>query len=297
MEQIKISFSDFWGGYDMHNNFWTLILKKLEIPYIVVDDESDVLFASCFGLNWTQKKSKKKIFWSGENWFRMDTPIQQLNNYSIVNIFDQVYSFDYNSYQNHYRLPLYLIDSIEKNITDFNLICRLKSKEILEKEFEHRKFCTFIQGNANCKFRNNYFNRLNNVEKIDSYGSLFNNTGEILNRDQKIERTKEYKFQLAFENSEYDGYISEKIIDAFLSDVIPIYWGGTEISKEFNSKSFIDVNKIGLEESISIVNEISKNFEIYWSYYNQKIISVDQISLQDRIDNFYKNFKKFIFNL
>ncbi len=61
MKEIKIDFSDFWGGYDPHNNFWTLVLQKLNIPYTVVSDNSDILFCSCFGINWTRKSSKKKI--------------------------------------------------------------------------------------------------------------------------------------------------------------------------------------------------------------------------------------------
>jgi hypothetical protein len=297
MKEIKIDFSDFWGGYDPHNNFWTLVLQKLNIPYTVVSDNSDILFCSCFGINWTRKSSKKKIFWTGENWYRMDSLLPHLNNQSIINTFDLVYSFDYNTYNNHFRLPLYLIDCIEKDIQDFNLIIRRKSKELLQSEFKNRGFCTFVQGNGNCQYRNNYFITLNNyIEKIDSYGSLFNNTGKILNREEKIKISKDYKFQISFENSEYDGYVSEKIIDAFVSDIIPIYWGGSKISREFNDKSFIDVNQLGMDDSISLISNLNNDFELYWQYYNQLVISKNQKSLSERINEFYNNFQSFIMN-
>lgn len=294
MKTLKVSFSDFWGGFENNNNFWTLMFKRLNIPYELVDENSDLLISSCFGSSWLSRTSKKRIYWTGENWFRMDTPITQLGGNSILKFFDMVYSFDYNNYSNHYRLPLYLIDCIESNVIDFNKIVRTKTKEELKSEFMNRKFCTFVQGNGNCQFRNEYFNRLNQIERVDSYGSLFNNTGIKLDRTGKIEKTKDYKFSLAFENSEYDGYVSEKIVDAFKSDIIPIYWGGSKVSQEFNSNSFVDVNTLGLQESLEIISKLNSNFESYWEYYNQPIISENQMSLENRIDEFEKQFESFI---
>ena len=294
MSKLKVSFSDFWGGYEPENNFWTLMFNKLKIPFEVVDDNSDLLISSCFGANWYNKKSKKKLYWTGENWFRMDTRIQQLGGNRILDFFDQVYSFDYNNYQNHYRLPLYLIDCIESGVTDFNEFLRKKTKDDLYKEFESRKFCTFVQGNGNCEFRNNFFFNLGKIEKVDSFGPLFNNTGQTLGRDGKIETTKSYKFALAFENSEYDGYVSEKIVDAFKSDIIPLYWGGSKVSQEFNDKSFVDVNQLGMDKSIELVNQLNKDFDLYWEYYNQPIVSKDQKPLLDRISEFENQFRSFI---
>jgi hypothetical protein len=223
----------------------------------------------------------------------MDFKHQPINK-SILELFDYVYSFDYNNYSNHYRLPLYLIDTIERDINDYNILLRKKSKDQLFSEFNEKGFCTFIQGNGNCKFRNDYFNLLGTISKVDSYGSLFNNTGQILNREQKIEKTKGYKFSLAFENSEYDGYVSEKIIDAFKSDIIPIYWGGSKIANEFNDRSFVDVNQLGIEKSIKLIKEMNSNFDLYWEYYNQPIVRQDQDSIQSRINKFYENFQSVI---
>lgn len=289
MEKIKIQFSDFWNGYDPKYNFWTIVMDNLNIPYEVVEDDSDLLISSCFGTNFFNKKTKKRIYWTGENWFRMDYKHQPINK-SILDLFDHVYSFDYNNHSNHYRLPLYLIDTIEHGIKDYGYL-RSKSKDQLYEEFSKREFCTFVQGNGNCQFRNQFFNLMNGISKVDSFGPLFNNTGEILDRNQKIERTKNYKFALSFENSEYDGYVSEKIIDAFKSDVIPVYWGGTKISDEFNNKSFIDVNHLGVENSLKLISDMSLDFDLYWEFYNQPIVRDDQESMESRISKFYKNFK------
>lgn len=42
----------------------------------------------------------------------------------------------------------------------------------------------------------------------------------------KLKTLGEYNFVLAFENTDYPGYISEKIIHAFMAGTIPLYWGG-----------------------------------------------------------------------
>ena len=44
----------------------------------------------------------------------------------------------------------------------------------------------------------------------------------------------EYKFVICFENSEEDAYITEKIINPLLANVIPVYWGNKRIGDYFN---------------------------------------------------------------
>jgi hypothetical protein len=52
-----------------------------------------------------------------------------------------------------------------------------------------------------------------------------------------------YKFSICFENVEYPGYITEKIIDCFVSGVIPIYLGAPDIEKIIPLETFIDMRK------------------------------------------------------
>jgi hypothetical protein len=60
--------------------------------------------------------------------------------------------------------------------------------------------------------------------------------------NQLIECYTKYKFVIAMENSKRYGYITEKIINAFYSGAIPIYWGCNTIVQHFNKKAFINVN-------------------------------------------------------
>ncbi|KAH9261860.1 hypothetical protein BASA81_000516 [Batrachochytrium salamandrivorans] len=49
-----------------------------------------------------------------------------------------------------------------------------------------------------------------------------------------------YKFSICFENRDVDGYASEKLVSAYVSQSVPIYWGsGKYIHKIYNSKAFV----------------------------------------------------------
>lgn len=44
--------------------------------------------------------------------------------------------------------------------------------------------------------------------------------------NDKMATMRNYTFNLCFENSDYDGYITEKAIEAMMGGAIPLYWGG-----------------------------------------------------------------------
>ena len=49
----------------------------------------------------------------------------------------------------------------------------------------------------------------------------------------------EYKFSFGIENSEADGYASEKILDSLRTGTIPIYYGDYMIDEYINPKTYI----------------------------------------------------------
>lgn len=90
-------------------------------------------------------------------------------------------------------------------------------------------------------FKNKY------PEAIDIYGSLNTiNTERIKKLPlNKLESTINYRYSFVAENSQQDNYFSEKIVDAYLSWSMPIYWGCPNILKYFpkDSLHIIDITK------------------------------------------------------
>ena len=61
---------------------------------------------------------------------------------------------------------------------------------------------------------------LSEIEPISTFGRSVNNYAK-----DKIETTKSYWFSLCFENDLYPGYVTEKVLEAWLGWSIPLQWG------------------------------------------------------------------------
>lgn len=124
------------------------------------------------------------------------------------------------------------------------------------------------------------------IKKID---------GNFMNEDL-IDTYKDYKFVLAMENVCKDGYVTEKIINAFYSGAIPIYWGSNNINDFFNPKSFINVNNFdSLQDCVDYVINMTDD-EIYHMskqniYQKNDLINLINQDYNNKNDN--KTLKKY----
>lgn len=85
-------------------------------------------------------------------------------------------------------------------------------------------------------------------------------------------------FSICIENSSNNGYFTEKILDAFLSYTIPIYWGCPDIGNYFNIDGVIlckdeneiieKTNKLTSEYYNSRLDVMKQNFELAREYAN-----------------------------
>src|SRR5690606_34891130 len=104
-----------------------------------------------------------------------------------------------------------------------------------EKEY----FCNFIYSNSKANpARDRFFHQLNTYKEVTAPGTHLNNSnlfvGERFAADwmfSKLKFQSQCKFTIAFENTSSPGYTTEKILHAFISNTIPIYWGDPEVTK------------------------------------------------------------------
>lgn len=71
------------------------------------------------------------------------------------------------------------------------------------------------------------------VKKVDRFGKGINFI------ENKKDGLLNYCFSIAMENTRENHYFSEKIIDCFLTETIPIYWGCRSITQIFDSRGII----------------------------------------------------------
>ncbi|XP_065903828.1 alpha-(1,3)-fucosyltransferase 10-like [Dysidea avara] len=103
-------------------------------------------------------------------------------------------------------------------------------------------------------WRKKYLKELMTYIHIDSYGDVLHNTDMPSSRGKgsddfisvKLDSIKEkgYKCLIAFENSIFPEYVTEKIWHAYLSQTIPIYYGTSDVYDQVPGvNTFIDATK------------------------------------------------------
>lgn len=260
---IKILFVDFWPGFKLEDFFLYKVLKKNY--QIELSEDPDFLVFSEYSNNHLNYDCVK-IQYSAEN-------IRP--NYSVT---DYAIGFDYQSSNNYLRLPLY-VEYFDNIFTLEKLLRKKEAYEIDNIVEKKKKFCCFVVSNDSASKRIDFFKKLSAYKKVDSGGMTLNNVGGRV--DNKLRFVENYKFTIAFENMSYPGYTTEKILQPFHVNTIPLYWGNPVIHEEFNTKSFLNWHEYENDESfIDEIIKIDNDESSYRKYLNESLF-------YDRKENVY----------
>lgn len=88
------------------------------------------------------------------------------------------------------------------------------------------------------------------VTGVDLYG------GAVRYIHSKEAGLVDYRFSIVIENFRTDNNFTEKVVDAFLTGTIPIYWGSSNIGEYFDTRGMIITNTF--EEIISAVETLTE---------------------------------------
>ena len=141
-----------------------------------------------------------------------------------------------------------------------------------------KKFCAAVISNfkSSDRFRIKFIKELNKYKNVDMGGKYKNNVGRRIKN--KIKFLSDYKFSIAMENSEGQGYVSEKILDSFFAGTIPIYYGGYMIDEFINPKSYILIkNEIDMLKKIEYIKTIDNDEKLYKSILSEKLFINDNL--------------------
>lgn len=241
-------------------------------------------------------RSDYKIFCTGENvhvpysnWAKYEDLL--LNKKSI----DLSMGFDYIDHEKYLRFPLWLMYFFRPtdNFQEVKLTCERLNRSQISNE-ERKKFCTFICKNDYFGDRVKMYNEINQIDKIDCGGLFMNNDDSLLTKynDNKLEYLKQFRFNLCPENSNNEGYVTEKIFEAISSGCIPIYWGSNNnpepniINKD--AVFFIDNN----HSSPKVIKEIkilNSNPKLYKEFAEQDRLLTNAPEV---IFDFFENLEK-----
>lgn len=258
---MNICYLDFWGGFDPNCNWFNLMFRDLlndrQINFNSTPQEADIIFFSSFGNSIYAARNTKaiKIFYTGEN----ERPRLDIADFSLS------HDFDTHGGRN-FRLPhwyMYVNWWGEPNFPHARIsVERLFRKWDPEEVWNRKEFCSIIIGNP-------VRNRLEVAQKLNYYKPV-HGFGKVFGRhfsECKVDLMENYRYNICFENSITEGYVTEKLLEAKVAGCVPIYFGDDSAARDFNEKCYINYRKMNtpddlLQKVVEIENDKNKFLEI-----------------------------------
>lgn len=248
-------------------------------------------------------RSDVKIFLARENvhrsnWLQYDDVC--LKEKSL----DLCIGYDYGIVDERYiRFPLWIMWLFPPDVTyhEIKQFCE-RVNSVNNSSYGDRKFCSFISSHDD-DGRKELFSEINSIASIDSAGRFMHNNDDLKTKfaDDKLAFLRQYRFNLCPENSNYEGYCTEKIFEAISSGCIPIYWGSNNNPEPdvLNHKAvcFIKVGEPNAEsdlEGIRSLNNCKSEYEDFARQPRLKSEAPDVImqyicDLEEKLSGIFKN--------
>ena len=263
MKTVKIKFAGKWEGITPEQNTVCYWLKKNGYDVQITEDP-DYIICDVLGKHHYEYCGypQVRIFESGEN----VTPDFNLVDYAIsrypIRFGDRNFYYPGCTMSGRYW---HALAGKDRNYP---------AAFLQEKPY----FANLIAGHdSEHNYRSIFFEKLSAYKRVESAGGLLYNMpdGVKVNwlDDSKTNFQRKCKFTICFESVAHDGFITEKITDAFFADTIPIYYGSSNITDIFNQDAFINVSDYdSLDAVVEKVKELDQDDEKYLSMLRQPIL-------------------------
>lgn len=162
---------------------------------------------------------------------------------------------------------------------------------------EDRNFCCFVYSNCDIKKfkgvrdRHEFYKIMQRISnnRVDNLGRCLNdNYVDSGGWSNNFELLQNYKFVIAFENEQIDGYITEKMMSPMIARTVPIYLGAPDIKSYFNPNSFINVADFSsFEECIKYVLHVDRDPMLYTKYLNEPFLINNRVDKQALFSFYY----------
>ena len=255
--KIYVKYIDFWPAFKLERfDVHRILLEKYEV---IQSDNPDYVIFGEFG---------------GENY-----GIE--NRYNCVKLFLTIENRGPDFSNTDYAIGIHYIENGDRYFrkpTETHQLSAIHSvynvTRVKSIDIKTKKFCAWVVSNGSGDVRNLFFDKLSQYKKVDSGGGFRNNIGRRV--DDKLKFLADYKFSICFENSKTEGYISEKLSDAFEAGTIPIYYGDDTVQELLNNKSYIHVkDESDFDEKIELIKKIDQNDTLYLEMIKQNIVIDD----------------------
>ena len=263
MKTIRLRFVNFPATYNPKTSlFYEVISRHFVID--MVSDPDYVIFGHG-GAEHVHYDQKVKILFLAEN------------SLPDFNAFDYAMGMGHANLGDRYlRLPLY---AVWKN----GLRRWAERQSVVTRELTGRKFCSFVVSNAQFgdPMRKKFFERLSKYKRVDSGGRWMNNVGGPV--DDKIGFCSGYKFNIAFENSSSPGYVTEKIMEAYVARTVPIYYGDPTVETDFRLESMVRLRgESDIERAVDEVVALDRDDDAYLKKVTEPCLAYEDPKMYEK---------------
>jgi hypothetical protein len=156
-----------------------------------------------------------------------------------------------------------------------------------------KKFLSYIASNC-VEYREKAFRDLSTIGTVNYGGRCSGLAGGISNGTIQQSRVggswlrnakgvfQDYRFGLVMENKKSDGYITEKIVNAYLSGgTVPIWYGTREIFDVFNERAFIYYDIEDPQPALDRITYLEKNQTAYAEVLKEPILANGDQTIED----------------
>lgn len=268
---VKLIFKNFWPGFESEPNiFQGFFDNNPEISELLIKNGIfEVIFHSIFKPKLHTNLIRRKI----QSLTPASDPILPELSRNSLNIwfsgenlrppldipFDGFLSFDLDKFdgRNTYFPLIYL----SLNPYETNRHPRLGKNYEASFLTEKRKLSQEKIPNSICiiagphPIRTAAIDALRKDFRVDLFGGIGNSRLE-----EKYSIARKYQYMICLENDLYPGYVTEKLVEAYVCETVPLYWGQTTGSNYLNYASMFNLNDFvsigGWAETISNTSNV-----------------------------------------
>lgn len=215
-------------------------------------------------------EERPKVFFSGEN-------VELYPDYAdyLLGEVDLALGLDYLDDELFYlRFPFWIMYFIPPNADYETVKSKLHSMANYSYDFnKERSFCTLISSHDRNGIRARMSDLVEKAGPITYAGAFRNNTRDLR---RKFNNSKWYylslfKFNICPENSNKNGYVSEKLFESIMTGCVPIYWGSNNNPEPeiLNQDAIIFYDDQGHCLSLDL-QELNTNTKLYRDFVLQE---------------------------
>lgn len=258
----NVRFYNFWPIDSIENHWFNRFIENRNLN----PRKKPVNIFSVYGPKYFAKIPMRgvKVFYTGEN---VEHPWHIGYRDHCVNDVDISMGFAEQESKNYFRFPLWIIYLVDPKDSLEDLKQKIEKINSTENQSnpDRTKFAALVASHDLYGSREKIVDIAEKISVVEYAGKFRKNTDDLQEKfsDKKLEYLRQFRFNICPENTDTFGYVTEKLLEAFQSGCIPVYWGsdGNPEPEIFNHKAilFFDDNLEGKLKSLwENENELQK---------------------------------------